>query len=94
MRQIKSFNVIQTAKVLGALYFVLGLVFSLFFVFISLTAKKGPGIHGLFLAVLSPFFYGGFGFVFSAILCWLYNLIANRLGGIEIEVVDSHQDRA
>jgi hypothetical protein len=90
MRQIKSFNVMQTAKVLGALYFVFGLGFSLFIVFISITAKKGPGKPSLVFAVLSPFFYGGAGFVFTALFCWFYNVIAKRLGGIEVEVVDSN----
>jgi len=90
MRQIKSFNVLQTAKVMGAIYFALGLAFLVFIVFPASIAHKGPGHRGLLLAVLSPFIYGVFGFVFTAIVCWLYNIIAQRLGGIEVELVDSH----
>ena len=90
MREIRSFNVLQTAKVLGVLYFAFGLAFSLFIVLPLSIAGKRPGHGGLLMAVFSPFIYGVLGFVFSAILCWLYNVIADVLGGIEVEVVDSH----
>jgi hypothetical protein len=90
VRQIKSFNVLHTAKVMGALYFALGFVFSLLILFPISIARKGTGHRGLLMAVLSPFIYGVFGFVCTAVACWLYNFIAARLGGIEIEVVDSH----
>jgi hypothetical protein len=89
MRQIKSFNVIQTAKVLGALYFIFGLVGTLIITSISLGAKKGRG-PGLVLAVLAPFIYGVGGFISTAAFCWLYNVIAKRLGGIEVEVASSN----
>ncbi len=85
MHQIKSFNVIQTAKVLAALYFIFGLVGTLIIASISLGAKKGPG-PGLVMAVLAPFIYGVVGFISTAAFCWLYNVIAKRLGGIEVEV--------
>jgi hypothetical protein len=89
MRQIKSFNVLQTAKVLGVVYFAVGLVVSLFIVFINLTVTKGPRHTGLVIAVLLPFLYGGTLFIFTAVFCWLYNFIAKRLGGIEVEVIES-----
>ncbi|MGZ3619248.1 MAG: DUF3566 domain-containing protein [Candidatus Binataceae bacterium] len=40
------------------------------------------------MAVLSPFIYGVLGFVTSAIVCWLYNVIADLIGGIKVEVDD------
>ena len=89
MRQIKSFNVMQTAKVMGAVYFVLGLAVSLFIILPVSMARRGPAHGRFFMAVLSPFIYGVLGFVCSAVVCWLYNLIAERLGGIEVEVIES-----
>jgi hypothetical protein len=89
VRQIRSFNVLQTAKVMGALYFVLGVAVSLFIAGRISIARRAPGHGGLLIAVLAPFIYGVLGFVFSAIVCWLYNVIAGLLGGIEVEVVAS-----
>jgi hypothetical protein len=40
----------------------------------------------LAFGVLAPFLYGGMGFVFGAIGAWIYDLIAKRLGGIEIQL--------
>jgi len=85
MRQIKSFAVLQTSKVMGVLYFLLGLLFVVFFVAIA-PAPKGHGHRSLFVIVLAPVFYGVAGFVCTAIICSLYNAIAKRIGGIEFEV--------
>jgi hypothetical protein len=49
----------------------------------------GAAIGGaamLVLGILAPFLYGAMGFVFGAIGAWIYNLIAKRLGGIEIQL--------
>jgi hypothetical protein len=40
----------------------------------------------LFVIALAPVFYRVAGFVFTAIICWLYNAIARRIGGIQFEV--------
>jgi drug/metabolite transporter (DMT)-like permease len=89
MRQIKSVKVIQAAKVMGAVYFVLGLALSILIILPISIARKGPAHGHFFWAVLSPFFYGVLGFVCTAVVCWLYNFIAERLGGIEVEVIES-----
>jgi hypothetical protein len=73
---------------MGALYFALGLAFSLFILFPISIARKGTGHRGLLMAVLAPFIYAVFGFVFSAIVCWFYNVIADLIGGIQVEVED------
>jgi hypothetical protein len=89
MRQIKSINVMQTAKVMGAVYFVLGLAVALFIILPVSMARRGPAHGHFFMAALAPFMYGALVFVLSAFLCWVYNLIAERLGGIEVEVIES-----
>ena len=89
MLRIESLSVLQTAKVFGALCFAVGLAFSPFMVLRSLLAHTGPSLAGLAMAVLSPLICGGLGFVFSALVSWLYNIIAKELGGIEITFVDT-----
>ena len=48
-------------------------------------APNPPGLW-FFLAAM-PFFEGIGGFLFTALFCWLYNLIARFTGGIELNVV-------
>ncbi len=50
----------------------------------------GGAIGLLFFAILGPVFYGVLGFIFTAIACLVYNLLAGWIGGIEVELDDSH----
>ena len=84
MRQLKSFNVFQTAKTLGALYFVFGLIFGVIGFLLSLI--HGRVIHALLILILPPIGYGVGGFIFTAIMCAIYNEIATRIGGIEFDL--------
>ncbi len=86
MQQIKSFGVFQTSKVIAALYFVLGLFFAVVVVIVSAVTHRGLRHAGLLFLVGAPIFYGSVGFVMGALICWLYNAIAKRIGGIEIEL--------
>jgi hypothetical protein len=83
MQQIKSFGVFQTAKVMGALYFVFGLVFGTIGFLISLFS--GRFFHALFMLVVVPIGYAVGGFIVTAIFCAIYNEVAKRVGGIEVE---------
>jgi|SwirhisoilCB2_FD_contig_41_6525614_length_583_multi_2_in_0_out_0_1 hypothetical protein len=83
MLQIRSFGVFQTSKVMGALYFVVGLIMGLFGFFFGLLT--GRFLHALFMLIMMPIGYGVAGFIFTAILCALYNELAGRIGGIEVE---------
>jgi hypothetical protein len=87
MRQIKSFGVLQTAKVMGAIYFFLGLL--LVAIVLVLTPLRPRHLHrSPFLLLVAPAFYGVVGFIMTAIACGLYNAIARRIGGIAFEVSD------
>jgi hypothetical protein len=33
-----------------------------------------------------PVLYAFFAFIFTAIMCWVYNLVAGMTGGIEVEI--------
>jgi hypothetical protein len=84
MRQLKSFGILQTATVAGVLYFLFGLIFGVLAALISIfTGRFG---HAIVMLIIPPIGYGVVGFIFTAIMCALYNAVAERVGGIEINV--------
>jgi hypothetical protein len=84
-QQIRRFGVLQTAKVVGVLYALLGLVFVPVLLFMSMVAPKQGGM-GPGLALAMPILYGVLGFVFAALSCAIYNFVAGLVGGIEVEL--------
>ena len=82
-QQIVRLSVHQTSKVLAALYALMGLVLVPFFLVVGAASPEGAGF-GLGFALLLPVIYGAFGYVFVALGCWLYNVVASRVGGIEL----------
>ena len=87
-QQIRRFGVFQTAKVIGTLYALLGLVFVPIFLIISMVTPKQEGM-GAGLALALPILYGVFGFIFAAISAAIYNLVAGLVGGLEVELTES-----
>lgn len=85
MARIERFGVGQTAKVLGVLYGLMGLVFVPFFILIAMFSPDAEGF-GVGFAIMMPVLYGLIGFVFTAIGCLLYNVVAGWVGGIEVEL--------
>ncbi len=52
---------------------------------VAVIAGKPEGLVFL-LFIVAPIFYGIAGFITMALMCWLYNVVAARMGGIEIEL--------
>jgi hypothetical protein len=76
---------LQAAKISAALYFLVGLLVTPFFYFSYVIAPAGLGFTpGLIVGL--PFLYAGVGFAFTALGCAVYNALARRLGGVEIEL--------
>ncbi len=89
--RIRTLGVAQMAKVLGALYFLLGVVFALIFGVVGSmvpSAETGADVamFGTGFIIAMPFLYAILGFVFGALIAWLYNVVAGFTGGIEIEL--------
>ena len=84
-QQIRRFGIGQTAKVLGVLYGLLGLVF-VPFIFLATVMAPGELAFGLGYAIIFPVLYAVIGFVSTAIGCALYNFVAGMVGGIEVEL--------
>ena len=85
-KQIINVSVLQTAKVAAAMYFVISLPLVVIMMLTTMaTGGAGPGI--LFM-ILAPVFYVIFGFIFTAVSAWIYNIVAGRVGGIEFTTVE------
>ena len=61
------------------LYVVFGLLFIPVGVALIVTGQMLIGI----IYVLMPFIYGILGYPLAAAMCWVYNIIAKGMGGIE-----------
>jgi len=90
---LKSVGVMSVAKIMGLLYGCAGLLFVPLFLLIGLLGslagqQKTPfaGLIGIALAVMMPLMYGLMGFVVGALGAWLYNLLSNWVGGLELEL--------
>ena len=86
VQRLSSFSVGQTAKVLGVLYGLMGLIFVPFFLLVAMFSPQREGDLGIGFALALPVLYGVMGFVFTAIGCALYNWVAGMVGGIEIKL--------
>jgi hypothetical protein len=84
-QQIRRFGVGQTAKVVGALYALMGLVFVPIFLLAAMFSPRQTGFGPAFAFAL-PVLYGVLGFVCTAIGCAIYNFVAGLVGGIEVEL--------
>lgn len=97
MQQVKGFGVLQTAKFMAILYFLIAAVvcvlmipFMLMFGGMMRESGMGGGMMGaggsiLFL-ILAPFIYAIVAFIATAIGCTIYNVVAKRFGGVEIDL--------
>lgn len=84
--QMRSVKVLQTSLMAAILYFVLSLIICVPMFLISLlipsTSSQPFGALGGVFFLFLPFVYGILGFIFSALGCLVYNLVAKFTGGI------------
>jgi hypothetical protein len=92
-RTIKRFAPLQLGKMLAVMYGVMGLIFCPFFLLFSMFAPHPQGAHGPAMmwfgtgfALMLPVVYACMGFIGGVISGFVYNLIAQWVGGIEVEV--------
>ena len=94
MYTIRRFSVVKTATVVAVMYVVIVAIFLIPFALLTIavapsdsptSAVVGILVFGLFAALL----YGVFGWIFTAIACAIYNLVAGWVGGIEVQVDQS-----
>lgn len=85
--RISHISILQASKIFGILYAIMGLCFAPFLLMAMLASNDLVGAS-LLLLILIPIIYGVIAFICTAIGTWLYNLIAARLGGIEVRLAE------
>jgi hypothetical protein len=93
MFRLRSIGVFSSAKILAVIHGVLGILIGFVFLVIGVAGVFGApveqklGMAGLILlAVLIPVFYAVLGFVAGAIWAFVYNLVAQYVGGLILRV--------
>ncbi len=80
----------QAGKMFAFIYFVLMAFLAIpLALFSTSMPSNAPGSHlgiGVFIAL--PFIYAIFGLIFVPIVCWIYNLAAKVVGGLEVSVTE------
>jgi hypothetical protein len=95
MHRIQRVGVAQLAKVLGVLYFFMGLVFLVVMLVFSRMMPGGAGAafpgfgYGMGMVIFMPVFYAILGAVFGALGAAIYNVVAGMLGGVEIDLIST-----
>ena len=85
-QRIRRFDPVQMAKVMGAIYGILGLLFSPIFILASMAAPEEAGFNfGIGFAIAIPLLYACVGAIGTLIAAALYNVVAGWVGGIEVE---------
>jgi hypothetical protein len=100
-QQLRSVDAASCAKVLAILYGILGLLIgtmiSLFFFLATVIGRSSPIpnevggralglVFGVGSIIFFPIFYAVIGAVGGLIVASLYNVVARRVGGIELEI--------
>ena len=86
-KQITRISILQSSKILVALYVLFGFIYTLIGIPLIIFGGKEMMIMGVIYAAM-PVLMGIFGFIFFALFAAVYNLLAKWLGGVEVVVSD------
>ena len=89
-KQVSRISVLQSAKVLTVLYAIFGLIYTLISIPMMIFGHAGLKMVGIFY-FFGPIWMGVIGFIGFVIFAGLYNWLADRLGGVEFEVVSKEE---
>ncbi len=89
-KQIIRISILQSSKIMTALYVLLGFIYSLIGIPMLVLGNTQIRIMGL-IYLFMPLFLGIFGFIFFVVFAAVYNLLARVLGGFEVEVRDTDE---
>jgi hypothetical protein len=80
----------QAGKLFAFIYFIMSIFIAIPFALLSsMMPSNAAGPHlspALFIAM--PFIYAIFALIFIPIGCWVYNLAARVVGGLEVSVTE------
>ncbi len=89
MQELKRVGVGSSAKISGVLSAILGLIVGVVFALFALVIPETEGMWSWWPVhlVAWPIVYGLFGFILGALYAALYNVVAEWIGGIRVELV-------
>jgi len=84
-KQIVNVSILQSAKVMAVIYLVLSVLMVLLMAIPAMASGQG---FSLGMLILMPVLYTVFGFIFTALGAWVYNLVASKIGGFEFTTTE------
>ena len=84
-KQIKSISILQTSKVIALFYVLISLIYSFIGVLMVAFGSNAIKVMGA-IYIFMPLLMGIIGFLVMLLCCWLYNVVAKWVGGIEFTV--------
>lgn len=84
-KQLIRISILQSSKIMTALYVLMGFIYSLIGIPMIVFGSKPFKIMGL-VYLFMPLIMGIIGFVFFCLFAALYNFLAMWLGGFEVEI--------
>lgn len=84
-KQMIRISILQSSKIMTALYVLMGLIYTLIGIPMLIFGGRQLQMMGL-VYLFMPVIMGIFGFIFFALFAAVYNALAKRLGGFEVEV--------
>ncbi len=91
-KQIMRISIIQSSKMIVAMYAGFGLIYTFIGILLLLFADDPIWRGFAIFYIFGPIWMGAIGFVFFAVFAALYNFLASQLGGFDIEVKDIHDE--
>jgi hypothetical protein len=90
--QIVNVSVLQSAKVAAVLYLVISIPICLLMLIPAMMGGGSASGFSVVMVILMPVLYTVFGFIFTVIGAWIYNLVASHFGGFEFTTVEVGAD--
>jgi hypothetical protein len=84
-KQVVRISILQSSKIVTALYVIFGLLYSLIGILMLILAGQNLRTMGIFY-IFMPIVMAILGFIFFIIFAALYNFLVKYLGGIEVQI--------
>jgi hypothetical protein len=84
-KQIIRISILQSSKIMTALYVLVGFIYTLIGIPMIIFGNTQLRIMGIIYSLM-PIVMGIFGFICFVIFAAIYNVLANWLGGVEVEI--------
>ena len=86
-KQLVRISVLQSSKVMTAMYVLMGFIYTLIGIPMLVFGGTPIKIMGA-IYLFMPLIMGILGFIFFVVFAALYNGLARKLGGVEVEIRD------